>query len=107
MLHSGIEKLTIVQTQHLPHLGGRKRTALPDEANEMAYTSNLSASRPHGLVERIGALITRFWAHRARKRAYTQTFRELSALSNHELADLGLGRSDIRRVAHEAAYGTQ
>lgn len=31
--------------------------------------------------------------------AYRQTVKELSALSNRELADLGLSRGDIRSVA--------
>ncbi|WP_170478821.1 DUF1127 domain-containing protein [Ruegeria arenilitoris] len=38
-----------------------------------------------------------------RYRVYRQTVNELSALSNRELADLGLNRSMIRRVAMQAA----
>jgi len=38
-------------------------------------------------------------------RAYRRTLRELSDLSGHELADLGLHRSEIRRVAHDSVYG--
>lgn len=34
---------------------------------------------------------------------YSRTVSELEALSNRELADLGLGRADIYRVAREAA----
>jgi uncharacterized protein YjiS (DUF1127 family) len=36
-------------------------------------------------------------------RRYRQTFRELEALNDRELADLGLGRRDIRAVARQAA----
>ena len=36
-------------------------------------------------------------------RRYRQTFRELEGLSDRELADLGLGRRDIRIVARKAA----
>ena len=36
-------------------------------------------------------------------RRYRETVGELHRLSNRELADLGLGRSDIYRVAREAA----
>ena len=36
-------------------------------------------------------------------RRYRQTFRELAALNDRELADLGLGRRDIRTVARQAA----
>ncbi|WP_372605039.1 DUF1127 domain-containing protein [Actibacterium sp.] len=39
-----------------------------------------------------------------RRRIYTQTMRELSSLSDRELADLGLTRSMIRSLAIEAAY---
>ena len=37
--------------------------------------------------------------------AYRQTLRELYDLSGDELADLGLHRSEIRRVAHDSVYG--
>lgn len=41
----------------------------------------------------------------ARRRVFRQCVNELSSLSNHELADLGLNRSMIRSVAYEQAYG--
>jgi uncharacterized protein YjiS (DUF1127 family) len=34
---------------------------------------------------------------------YSRTVSELGALSNRELADLGIARGDISRVAREAA----
>lgn len=34
---------------------------------------------------------------------YSRTVSELNALSNRELADLGIARTDIQRVAREAA----
>ena len=37
------------------------------------------------------------------KARYNTTFRELSALSNRDLADLGISRSMIRGLAQEAA----
>lgn len=37
-----------------------------------------------------------------RWRRYNQTLAELNGLSNRELADLGISRSDIDRVAREA-----
>lgn len=39
----------------------------------------------------------------ARQRAFTQTYNELEALSDLELADIGLGRSDILDIARESA----
>nr|WP_319248018.1 DUF1127 domain-containing protein [uncultured Celeribacter sp.] len=39
----------------------------------------------------------------ARQRAYSTTFNQLDALSDHELSDIGLGRSDIIDIARAAA----
>ncbi len=39
----------------------------------------------------------------AKWQRYSRTVSELEALSNRDLADLGLSRSDIYRVAREAA----
>ena len=36
---------------------------------------------------------------------FKQTLSELRQLSNRDLADLGIHRAMITRVAHEAAYG--
>ena len=41
----------------------------------------------------------------ARYRKYRDTLNELDNLSERELDDLGLNRSDVRRVARNAAYG--
>ena len=40
---------------------------------------------------------------RAKRAAYVATFNELNALSNRDLADLGISRSGIRSIAAEAA----
>jgi uncharacterized protein YjiS (DUF1127 family) len=36
---------------------------------------------------------------------YNRTVSELAALSNRELADLGIMRSDIQKIAREAVRG--
>lgn len=40
-----------------------------------------------------------------RRRVYLQTLQELGALSDRDLADLGLARTDLPMVAREAAFG--
>lgn len=41
----------------------------------------------------------------AKRRVYRATYNELSMLTNRDLADLGIPRSNIKRVALEAANG--
>ena len=41
----------------------------------------------------------------AQYRTYRKTLNELTSLSARDLADLGLHRSMLRQVAHEATYG--
>lgn len=41
--------------------------------------------------------------HRRSRATYTRVFGELSAMTNRELADIGIARSDIERIATEAA----
>ena len=40
----------------------------------------------------------------ARRKVYRATLSELSALSDRDLKDLGIPRSNINRIAMEAAY---
>ncbi len=48
--------------------------------------------------------LTTTLVHRlAQRRAYRATFGELSALTDRDLADIGLFRADIEDVAREAA----
>lgn len=44
-----------------------------------------------------------FRKQRARRAAFRNTVNELSKLSNRDLADLGIARSSIRRLAWQAA----
>jgi uncharacterized protein YjiS (DUF1127 family) len=39
------------------------------------------------------------------RRVYLRTVAELNALTDRELADLGIARAVIPEIAHEAAYG--
>lgn len=70
----------------------------------MAYATQITTQSQNGLNARFATLLTNLRARLARRKIYTQTLRELQSLSNRELADLGLNRSIIRRVAYQAAY---
>ncbi|KIC07892.1 hypothetical protein RA19_22515 [Leisingera sp. ANG-M1] len=66
----------------------------------MAAAHQISAVNVASPVGLLDALLVKF----VRYRLYRQTVNELSALSGRELADLGLNRSEIKRVAYQAAY---
>ena len=99
----------IVQLQQLPHLEFKSETERPGNIWEkasfkMAYVS--STTHTHGsIVERFSSVMKNLMASMERRRIYNQTIRELRSLSTRELADLGLNREMITRVALEAAYG--
>lgn len=54
-----------------------------------------------GEKKMLKALVTAYKRHLI----YTATHKELSILSDRELHDLGINRSDIHTIAHEATYG--
>ena len=70
----------------------------------MAHPSTIA---PHVAGASFGQIIvdtfTDFKARRAQRAAYRQVFNELSAMSDRDLSDIGLGRSMIRDVARRAA----
>ena len=53
------------------------------------------------------AMAEAVWDGFTQYRVYRKTLLELSMLTRRELADLGLNRSMLKIVAHEAAYGTK
>lgn len=55
-----------------------------------------------GVIARLQGAYAGWKAVQQRQKLYRQTVRELRALSNRELADIGLNRSMIRSVAREA-----
>ena len=73
----------------------------------MAYYNELV--RRSDLVERVLGTLAQYFEtaaeRHATRRVYNATLSELDALSNRELADLGLHRSELRRVAWESARG--
>lgn len=111
LLHSGIGELCIVQAQHSPHVSaeaiekGAAIDVLTEKGNaKMVLVSDiLRGEKKEGFS--LNNLRTQFAAYLQRRAVYNQTVRELSALSNRELTDLGISRADIRYLANEAANG--
>jgi len=66
----------------------------------MAYISAENTS----IVDRVRAVIADVVDRAARRKLYRTTIEELNNLSGRELADLGIHRSEIKRIAYEAAY---
>jgi len=89
--------------------GATKRNALRNENVRkdvsMSETVQVSRSAIHVLGEDLSA-----WLYRAIRRVddyrlYRRSVGEMSDLSMRELADLGLHRSEIKRVAYQTIYG--
>ena len=70
----------------------------------MAFAQQTHVSHA-GLGHLFHAIVVDVKDYMARRRVYKETLNELSALSGRDLADLGIGRSEIRALALEAAYG--
>lgn len=70
----------------------------------MAYTFAGTVA-PASLRARLNTRLDDARTRYAQWRTYRRTVHELSALTDRDLSDLGIGRSEIRRVAIEAAYG--
>ena len=73
----------------------------------MAYYNDIA--KRSDLLERLLDATARFFTtaaeRRATRRVYRTTLAELQSLSNRELADLGLHRSELKRIAWDSAHG--
>lgn len=104
----------IVHLQHLPHVcpnetkhktrAVKTRFVKLKEA-VMAYVNSTLRTDALSLRDLIAHPVAALQLMAQRRRVYTQTVTELGALSDRDLADLGLHRSMIRAVAKDAAYG--
>lgn len=70
----------------------------------MATVTQIQSNANAGLFGRIAGWLASVQDKRAKAALYRRTLRELNALSPRDLADLGIHRSMIRRMAYEAAY---
>ncbi|WP_245764219.1 DUF1127 domain-containing protein [Sulfitobacter marinus] len=81
------------------HIGhNRTKHRSNERGAEMAY---LNATTAPSLADRFNAVMSMIATRRKQARVYRATFNELSSLSNRELADLGMSRSQIRSIALE------
>ena len=72
----------------------------------MAYVNaTTQQSIGSGFMNRIAQTMITLGEKMAREQVKRETYRELCALSDRELGDLGLARGNLRHIAHEAAYG--
>ncbi len=65
----------------------------------------VSTTRGLSLADRFGAYRGRLREARAKRELYNRTLRELSLLTDRDLADIGISRYAIEDLAHEHAYG--
>jgi uncharacterized protein YjiS (DUF1127 family) len=70
----------------------------------MAY-ANTSRAGHSSFADRVADVFAAVKASVARRTIYNQTQSELFSLSDRELMDLGISRSQIATIAREAAYG--
>ena len=68
----------------------------------MAYVNSRSSSA--SIADRFVAFFKAGKEAIERRNVYNRTVAELTALSDRDLADLGVARHNIGRVAREAAY---
>lgn len=69
----------------------------------MAFASTYITAQ-QGAADRLAALIATASERFRKARLYRKTLNELSALPDATLADMGLHRSMVARVAHQAVY---
>lgn len=97
----------IVQLQQLPHVTPNSDTTtlmFTRGLRDMAHVNTTRIARK-GFMDRLSVLKDGVLTAWNQRRLYARTVAELNALSDRELADLGIARVSIRDIAHEAAYG--
>lgn len=73
----------------------------------MATTLPHTTTAAHSASESFKAWLLQLQERAGNYWHYRKTIAELSSLSDRELADMGMGRSFIKRTALEAVYGTR
>ena len=75
----------------------------------MAYvnTTHTGNSVFTNLLGTLRAAVAKLGQEMVKRRLYRITVQELSALSDRELSDLGIHRSQITAIAREGAFGSK
>jgi len=105
LLHSSIAELSLVQLQHKPKYKDNTATD-PRRPSNMAYTTHTtltSRSWIERAMETASAWLAKAAEKHAQRRVMRSTLRELSALSNRDLADIGTSRAGLISLAYEAS----
>lgn len=103
-LHSSIVPKYHCARAAFTYLSDNTNTDTYFETEQMAYQTNLTQSASHSIADKFAAFMADYRAKAARRKLYRETLNELRALSARDLADLGLHKSMIHRVAYQAAY---
>ncbi len=67
----------------------------------ITFSHTRGSARADHARNALSALLRRY----ADYRLYRNTYAELSALSDRELDDLGIGRGNLEQIARESVYG--
>ena len=100
MLHGGIAGLSIVQSQNkfIFNITIDTTTTLLTKDKNMALTADSSFAKP-AVVGGLFAALNKLTETMQRRRVYRKTVKELNALSDRNLSDLGVSRVSIHRLA--------
>ena len=90
-----------MHSQHRPIFVSTKM--IEDGGRTMAATQHITLNTT-SLGARIAAFVESKREDYAKWRLFRKSLGELRSLSNRDLADLGLHRSELKRVALEAVY---
>ncbi len=68
----------------------------------MTMTTSYNAHPAHGLMSKFRLTLEALRTERENRRAIRQTYNELSAMNDRDLADIGVARGEIRHIASQA-----
>lgn len=94
-----LQHFPIFNLNKTPQYGGNETKQGNETMAALTHSENRNASlsgRLHAWADDMRLRIERY-------RVFRQTLNEMGALNNRELADLGLHRSELRRVAYQAS----